>query len=95
MALAGHTNARRARNVMATSMTAQVRMAARICGTVTWKRSVDLPEDVDRDDHGGHVQARVAEARQGDGVGGPAECDGAGAHVGVVPTPSASATRLM
>ena len=43
MALAGHTKARRARNVMATSMTAQVRMAARICGTVTWKCSVVCP----------------------------------------------------
>ena len=39
IALAGHTNARCARNVIATSMTAHVRMAARICGTLTWKRS--------------------------------------------------------
>ncbi len=43
IALAGHTNARRARNVRATSMTAQVTMAARICGTVTWKRSLTCP----------------------------------------------------
>ncbi len=43
MALAGHTIDRRARNVTATSMKAQVRMAARICGTLTWKRRVTCP----------------------------------------------------
>jgi hypothetical protein len=37
MALAGHTNDLLLRNVIATSMTAQVMMAARICGTLTWK----------------------------------------------------------
>ncbi len=39
MALAGHTKDRWLRNVSATSMSAHVRMAARICGTLTWKRS--------------------------------------------------------
>ena len=43
MALAGHTSDRRARKVTATSMTAHVRMAARICGTLTWNRSVTCP----------------------------------------------------
>ena len=43
MALAGHTSDRRARKVTATSMMAQVRMAARICGTLTWKFSVTWP----------------------------------------------------
>ena len=37
MALAGHTNDRFERNVIATSSTAHVRIAARICGTLTWK----------------------------------------------------------
>ena len=40
MALAGQTKDRRARNVSATSRIAHVRIAARICGTLTWKRSV-------------------------------------------------------
>ena len=35
IALAGQTNARDCLNVSATSMTKQVRIAARICGTVT------------------------------------------------------------
>jgi len=43
MALAGHTNERRRWNVTATSMMAHVRMAARICGTVTWKPSSTCP----------------------------------------------------
>ena len=40
IALAGHTIARFDRNVNATSMIAQVTMAARISGTLMWKRSV-------------------------------------------------------
>ena len=43
MALAGHTNDRVLRNVSATSRIAQVRIAARICGTLTWKRSRTCP----------------------------------------------------
>ena len=43
IALAGQTNARRARNVSATSRTAHVRIAARICGTLTWKPSPTWP----------------------------------------------------
>ena len=45
-------------------MIAHVRMAARICGTVTRKCEPDLTEDVDRDDDRGDVQARVADGRQ-------------------------------
>ena len=37
IALAGHTNDRVVRKVTATPMTAVVRIAARICGTLTWK----------------------------------------------------------
>ena len=37
IALAGHTNDRVWRNVMAACSTAVVRIAARICGTLTWK----------------------------------------------------------
>jgi hypothetical protein len=47
--------------VRATSITAQVRIAARICGTLTWKCQRHLAEDVDRDDHRRDVQARVAQ----------------------------------
>ena len=43
IALAGQTNARWARNVSATSRTAHVRIAARICGTLTWKPSPTCP----------------------------------------------------
>ena len=43
MALAGQTKDRRVRNVIATSMMAQVRMAARIWGSLTWKRSFVWP----------------------------------------------------
>ena len=43
IALAGHTKDRRARNVTVTSMTAHVRMAARICGTLTWKPRATWP----------------------------------------------------
>ena len=43
IALAGHTKHRFALNVTATSMTAHVRIAARICGTLTWKRSLTWP----------------------------------------------------
>src|SRR3954447_6173642 len=43
IALAGQTNARLARNVSATSITAQVRIAARICGTLTRKWSAIWP----------------------------------------------------
>ncbi len=43
IALAGHTNVRLWRKVSTTSMTAQVRIAARICGTLTWKRSPICP----------------------------------------------------
>ena len=42
-------------------MTAQVRIAARICGMVTWKCEPDLAEDVDRDDHRRDVQPRIAD----------------------------------
>ena len=84
IALAGHTNARWRRNVIATSMTAQVRMAARICGTLTWNRSVDLPEDVDRDDDRGDVQARVAAAS----AAPPGRCGRPTSSVsGAVPSP--------
>ena len=40
IALAGQTRDRCARKVSVTSMRAAVRIAARICGTLTWKRSV-------------------------------------------------------
>ena len=43
IALAGHTNDRLWRKVSTTSMTAQVRIAARICGTLTWKCSPTWP----------------------------------------------------
>ena len=43
IALAGQTNARRARNVSATSRAAHVRIAARICGTLTWNPSPTCP----------------------------------------------------
>ena len=43
IALAGHTNDWVLRNVIATSITAQLRMAARICGTLTWKPSPSCP----------------------------------------------------
>ena len=43
IALAGHTKDRLLRNVSATSMIAQVRIDARICGTLTWKRSPTCP----------------------------------------------------
>ena len=43
IALAGHTKAGSGRNVSATSRIAQVRIAARICGTLTWKRSPTCP----------------------------------------------------
>ena len=43
IALAGHTKDRLVRKVRATSRTAQVRIAARICGTLTWKRSPTCP----------------------------------------------------
>ena len=43
IALAGHTKARRRWNVIAISIAAHVRMAARIWGTVTWKRSSVCP----------------------------------------------------
>jgi hypothetical protein len=43
IALAGHTNAPLERRVRATSMTAQVRIAARICGIVTRKWSPTWP----------------------------------------------------
>src|SRR4051794_25099614 len=39
MALAGQTNALRARKVSAISMAAHVTTADRICGTLTWNRS--------------------------------------------------------
>ena len=69
-AAAGQHRARRpderrgSRKVSATSRTAHVRIAARICGTLTWKSQPDLAEDVDRDDDGGDVQPRVAGVRQ-------------------------------
>ncbi len=40
IALAGQTNIRCLRKVIVTSITAQVRIAARICGTLTWKPNV-------------------------------------------------------
>ena len=43
IALAGQTNARDWRNVSATSITAQARIAARICGTVTRKPRATWP----------------------------------------------------
>ncbi len=43
IALAGHTNVRVWRKVSATSMTAQVRIAARICGMLTWNPSPTWP----------------------------------------------------
>ena len=57
-----------------------VRIAARICGTLTWKPSADLAEDVDRDDHGGDVQARIADVRQDQRVAGLAERERPGGH---------------
>ena len=54
-------------------MIAQVRIAARICGTLTWKCSPTWPEDVDRDDHRRDVQPRIADARQDQRVARPAE----------------------
>ena len=80
IALAGQTNARLWRNVRTTSMTAQVTIAARICGTLTWKPSADLPEDVDRDDHRRDMQARIADARQDERVAGAAQREGPGGH---------------
>ena len=43
IALAGQTKARLCRKVIATSMIAQVRIAARICGTLTRKCSPTWP----------------------------------------------------
>ena len=43
IALAGQTNARLWRKVSVTSMIAQVRIAARICGTLTWKPRATWP----------------------------------------------------
>ena len=43
IALAGQTKARLGRKVIATSRTAQVRIAARICGTLTWNPSATCP----------------------------------------------------
>ena len=43
IALAGHTNARAWRKVIATSRTQQVAIAARICGTLTWKSRPSWP----------------------------------------------------
>ena len=43
IALAGHTRERVRRKVTATSMIAQVRIADRICGTLTQKRSPTCP----------------------------------------------------
>ncbi len=43
IALAGHTNDRLCRNVKVISITAQVRIAARICGTLTRKSSTTWP----------------------------------------------------
>ena len=80
IALAGQTNARVCRKVSATSMTAQVRIAARICGTLTAEVQPDLAEDVDRDDHRGDVQARIADARQDERVAAAAERQRAGGH---------------
>ena len=80
IALAGHTNDRVWRNVSAISMTAQVRIAARIWGTLTRKCSADLAEDVDRDDHRRHVQPRVADVRQDQRVALAADRDRARGH---------------
>ncbi len=44
IALAGHTSERVWRRVTATSMTAHVRTAARICGTLTWKCKPTWPK---------------------------------------------------
>ena len=84
IALAGQTNARLWRKVRAISMIAQVRIAARICGTLTRKRERDLAEDVDRDDHGRDMQPRVADVRQDQRVGVAADGDGSGGHAGSV-----------
>ena len=43
IALAGQTNARRERKVITTSMTAHVRIAARICGTLMWNPRPSWP----------------------------------------------------
>ena len=61
-------------------MIAHVRIAARICGTLTWKPEPDLPEDVDRDDDGGDVQPRIADARQHHRVRARAEREGPAAR---------------
>jgi len=43
IALAGQTNARFSRKVIATCKTKQVSIAERICGTLTWKPSPTWP----------------------------------------------------
>ena len=77
IALAGHTKDRLCRNVIATSSTAQVMIAARICGHADLEVQPDLAQDVDRDDHRGDVEARVLDAGQEQRVGGAADGEGA------------------
>ena len=69
IALAGQTKDRLRRKVSVTSRIARVRIAARICGTLTWKCSPTCPRTWMRDDDGGHVQPRIADLRQDHGVG--------------------------
>ena len=64
IALAGHMSTCWLRNVIATSSTAQVPIATRICAIESWKSNGDLPEDLQRDDHRGEVQPRIGELRQ-------------------------------
>ena len=61
-------------------MTAHVRMAARIWGTLTRKCERHLAEDVDRDDDRRDMQARVAQARQDEWVAGAPEADRPARH---------------
>ena len=81
IALAGHTNDRLLRNVSATSRIAQVRIDGEDLRHADLEAQPDLPQDVDRDDDGGHVQPRIADVRQDHGVRAPAERERPAGHI--------------
>ena len=67
-ALAGHMSTRWRRNAIATSSTAHVPERDQDLGDRELEAERHLPQHLQRDDHGGEVQARVADRRQQHGV---------------------------
>ena len=67
-ALAGHMSTRWLRKAIPTSRTADVSSETRIWAIERLKLERDLPEHLQRDDHRGEVQARVAQRRKQDRV---------------------------